>query len=1028
MATTILLFTFTGLAAAAPSIVLPLNAQVPPIARISEPYYFVFSESSFSSSAPTIDYALTDSPGWLELDSPSRSLSGKPGTEDGGPVNVNLVATDDTGSASMPITLIVSTESGPVLGTPIASQLPAFGSFSGPDILTLAPSSPLSFSFSPNTFTNTSPDTVYYALCANNTPLPSWIHFDADSLSFSGVTPQSTSPVELSQVYSINLTASDIVGFSEAIASFQLVVERHVLAFGSNTHTINITQGSSFNYSGLRTDLTLDGQPIQSSNLGQVTANTPEWMSLDPKSLVLSGTPPMSLVSQNITISATDTYGDMANITIQIQTSTTLNIFRGTIGVVNATIGSEFNYTLGGIILGDSDLCVTADLGNTSSWLSFDATNLSFQGRIPNDVVPQQDLLNVTATSGTQSHSQTFTINIVQGKNSASGPGTSSISKSTKATATPHSTNKTISPSVDASTGNASKNHATAAAVVVSLVALLIALILFCWCRRRRRFRPSIGQISRPILPASHFDFEFPANTKEKVSYEHKRTSSSVPRLDIPGFLVSAANKRNSQSRWSRRTIDEGTRTQRPESWRDYVRRQTSTVDLDTAILESCTIPEFNLTQEDQTSMRRKRSSHHLRLSPPGRSRSSVVSNASPARDYWRQSKRRSDMSFASSGFLSTHRINGIGHGKGTNLGVGGFGPPGFGTVRDSWRNPYSPSWTTIEGAATTTTNRSSSQYLESEHSQYITTTMRSFPRPPTSNTLNQFGQPQTIPELDDLDGSHRVSIRSLTYPSRAVLNRRRAVNRRTHNPLFSAGASSRLSTNLVRKKSLQNRSLHTAPRIESLNPEKEQSHSESGADNHRLLRRKLRRSYSQGSSVCEPSKLSPPKKSPRRNVSHGWSGRFNETVGRISRFRSGSSLGSSRRYESADSEVQSEGTSERAEDFLEEGVDEEGNKRWFHPGHPNPLALHGMAAGGGSEGHESDLDVERVFGAASGSKAQRLSQLKAQAEGKENFEDEERRIIVGDLGKRPVSVDNSDGLRAGRAGSTSMRGDVAFL
>ena len=302
-----------------PGVNLPINAQVPPVARPNQAYNFVFSDSTFSWTGHSINYSLTNPPGWLQLDSSSRIFSGIPESADVGSVAVGLVATDETGSSSMSVTLVVSAEPGPGLGDSVAEQLHAFGPVPSPDSLSLAPSSALSLSFSPNTFTDTNPNTVYYAICANNTPLPSWVNFHSSSLTFSGTTPSWTSPWELPQIFRIQLIASNVLGFAEAVTSFQLVITNHLITFANNMHVINITSGIPLNFSGLQSDLTLDGQPSNSSDIRQVAASTPPWMSISSSTLTISGTPPKDAASQNFTVTASDMYGDTTSTLVMIR-------------------------------------------------------------------------------------------------------------------------------------------------------------------------------------------------------------------------------------------------------------------------------------------------------------------------------------------------------------------------------------------------------------------------------------------------------------------------------------------------------------------------------------------------------------------------------------------------------------------------------------------------------------------------------------------------------------------------------------
>lgn len=319
-----------------PIAVFPMNSQVPPVARVSESFQFIFSESTFSSGLGNISYTLDGAPTWLQLDSPGRTFSGTPTPADIGSKNFSLVANDRDGSTSMPVTLITSTDPGPGLGLDIASQLSNQGSFSTPDRLILAPSSLINIAFSRETFTNTNQDTVYYAICANNTPLPSWLHFDPAALSFSGTSPQLDTTGATSQIYGIHIIASDIVGFSGAVAGFEVIVESHVFTTKNVSHTLKALPGDVVSYSDILGDLTLDGSPVSAADLAQASALTPLWLSLNTSSLILSGTSPPDVASQNITVTVTDKYGDEVEAIVSIDASSQTSVK----SAVGTSIGS----------------------------------------------------------------------------------------------------------------------------------------------------------------------------------------------------------------------------------------------------------------------------------------------------------------------------------------------------------------------------------------------------------------------------------------------------------------------------------------------------------------------------------------------------------------------------------------------------------------------------------------------------------------------------------------------------------------
>src|SRR5579862_1073208 len=86
-----LLYLFT-VVEAVPRATFPINAQVPPVARVSEPFSFSFSASTFSSDIPILNYTLSNAPAWLRLDGGNRVFSGTPRLDDVGPVTVQLTA------------------------------------------------------------------------------------------------------------------------------------------------------------------------------------------------------------------------------------------------------------------------------------------------------------------------------------------------------------------------------------------------------------------------------------------------------------------------------------------------------------------------------------------------------------------------------------------------------------------------------------------------------------------------------------------------------------------------------------------------------------------------------------------------------------------------------------------------------------------------------------------------------------------------------------------------------------------------
>ncbi|MCJ1466926.1 hypothetical protein MMC07_005548 [Pseudocyphellaria aurata] len=977
MALWLVLFLLANAIDAAPNIVFPINSQVPPVARVSKAFSFVFCESTFGSPRPHMDYSLTDAPRWLQLDGSTRTMYGTPGSEDAGSPSITLTATDDTGATSMAVTLIVSSEAGPGLGASVSDQLSASGGdFSAPSSLLLSHSSALHLQFSKTTFTNTNDDTVYYALCANNTPLPSWIAFDASTLSFSGTTPLSTSSTELSQKYDIHLTASDVVGFAGAIASFQIVVEGHMFSFGKSPKIINAIPGTAFSFPGLQSDLTLDRSPVNKSDLAQIVANTPPWMSFDDGTFLLSGTPPASAVSLNVTVTATDIYGDVANtiILVLLSESSTADFFQSSIGTLNATIGGDFDYKIDESLFAKPDLSVSADLGVAASWLSFDAANMKFHGSVPRDMQPQEDSVNLTVSQGTQSQSQVFKIAIGRGDETSQAIASPSASTGP---ATPSSSTDHRQPAL-ATSGGASKKHWLPAAVIIPIAAVTGALLLaFLYVRKRKRRRrdetqnPSKEKISRPILQESSW-VTVPENGVTNASApSHRRELSRPPKIDLSGFWPAGPNNRRSQPRSSSATVDEGHQNPKHDSWRAFVG--------DFGSLE----PVPSVAPE---------------------SRRAPLADRSPVRKKSRQEKCRSGP-FANPSLYRNLRAfgragSGMGHGlrlSDSRVSPGLGGPRGFGMVRESWRNTTTRKSHSSTEYATTTTD-SSSHYPNSKHSENISLIVQDFPRTPTWNYT-----------LDQKNARPFPTIRRVSR-SQTPLSLQSVYKRPSSSPFFSAGRSSRATSHSYWKKP----SRDTTPLAIALTQSRNQSTdrhslpSSSQEDNSHLP--KPQRSYSRSSSVRPYSPLPGP-----RHRHRGKSSLFSPAPpSRFPRPRRGRrssravSASSSQRFGSVhivdDPSASEEYASEPyfsdvepsiSSDRLVEGVGPDGSKLWLHPRRPMTAAapppqphdrqdgglLLGVDGGGGGDG---DGDVG----------------------GKEEHEPPRSRLLTA--AKRPISIDNT--------------------
>lgn len=991
------LLALTNAVASAPNIGLPINSQVPPVARVSKTFQFVFAESTFTSTAKRIDYALSGSPPWLNLDSASRTLSGTAPAEAAGPIFLRLVASDETGSTAMEVTLIVSADPGPGLGTSVSNQLAAQGALSAPDKVMIARSGSLSLSFSRSTFSNTNEKTVYYAICANNTPLPSWITFDPINLSLTGTAPQSTSPSELPQSYGIQLTASDVIGFSGAVARFQIIVGGHLLSFVKSLEIINATYGVPFNFSGLGTALLLDDRPVKPTDLGQVVADIPGWISLDKSTLMISGTPPSLATSRNFTVTVTDRYGDTASTMLLVQISnSSSNLFRGTIGILNATSESEFDYKIDRSLLASPDVVVAVDLGKSAPWLKFDASSLKLSGLVPEDIENPKLLLNITASLGSQSESQVVTIDIRR-RNDGGGGKSDQSSKATRSIATPSSIKSSETfPAASVATGKRRRKWLPAV-ILLPMAMALAALILICVYKRKRRRRQSFdessrlekNEISRPMEQEASWLTIREDETMGNPGTTQKGESSKPPKLEIKDLWSSSPIKRGSRSRWSRIAGEESNLSQTTDIFQEYVGRNFNAVRPEPAAVQ-----DFNRRAEEYSLSRPKtrRRSERSRQSAKS-TRSSIGEIITPSCRYPKLGKNDLRMSLLGVKLLSGQPIPGFGRadismGHGVDimdrgavhsrvdsdmalyarLSQAGFsaigGPHDFGLVKTTWRNPGARTYDTTEYATTD----SSSRGHDRKHSE-VSSFMRNFPRTPTSNTL-QIGAPNPA------KGSHRCGKHPQTNtikmiaPSPAASLRREPTLQNFHkqrisssqrlNPFLSGGPTSRASSLSQWKVSRKSARMS---RNQSINSQPSETQGLGIPDQHYHRSRLETSNHSPSrSSLLSPSQS--PQRRPR--PPHRWHrlsvfGRFPH-----SRHRSSISMTSSQRYatpdhsdhgeEEEEEEYRSESFYDMSHDDIEEGIDEDGHRHW------RPVEAFSPAAGATQHGSEDAYHGVDIF------------------------------------------------------------------
>lgn len=538
---------------AAPTVSFPINSQVPPVARISQPFSYVFPSTTFtSSSGSPLLYTLQDSPSWLSIDSDHRRLYGTPLDTDIGPgtvvgVPITLVASDSTGSTPLSVTLVVSRSPGPAVQVPVSDQIQKFGTYSEPSSILLYPDREFLFAFAPDTFIDTQAQSLnYYAVTTDNSPLPAWITFDQGTLAFSGTTPPFASLIEPPQTFSLKLVASDVTGFSAASVAFSIVVGSHSLTADQPRIALNATVGTPLSYTGLVGSVKIDGQPATISDVPRTTTeNLPPWLVFAPTSWAIAGTPPDTAQSTSFSVIMEDDYSDRLNITFDIEVlADNGDIFQGIFPTIKLEPGDRLSFDLKPFVLNPSKSQITADVQPPTPWIEFDASNLVLTGDVPTSAPDSfiQIVFNVMAetrllTRDEMTRSQTLTVQISSTSEPTTASGGPSKSSTTSSSSAATSSNALTTPG-DESAHNTTTNVVLIAVLVPVILGLLLA-ICFCFCCYRRRQR----RLSRTPLEGKDSCGPEPTNYIHTQGYDPEASRLDLSEQHFVGLASTSAEK-----------------------------------------------------------------------------------------------------------------------------------------------------------------------------------------------------------------------------------------------------------------------------------------------------------------------------------------------------------------------------------------------------------------------------------------------------------------------------------------------------
>ncbi|WVR09022.1 hypothetical protein IAU60_006082 [Kwoniella sp. DSM 27419] len=516
-----------------------LSQQFPPVARVSQPFTWTFSANTFGSPDDSaLSYTAFNLPSWLAFSGASRTFTGQPTSDDIGSRIVQITATTPDGQSSISdyVALAVSEKKGQVtLSHPVASQIddPDSGSITSAFPYSSAsshypgvrvpPNWSFSLGFTPSTFTAAT-RVFYSASLDDGSPLPAWLSFNNQTVTFDGVTPSLPSGT----AYEVILSGSDVFGYADIQEKFNIVIAAHDLQVAQQP-VINMTLGLP-NDAGLRNvirqSLISDGQQgeMDMSHIKAINLDTSSlsWLAYSAANVSLSGTPPTTQSSTSLPLCVLDNYGDAINTTLQL-------VFYPSLFAVDkpdpvrAETGQPISlplnkYFANGNTPDPVNLSVTLDPKDVASWLALSGDEQVLSGTAPNDVNYDQVTVNLRA--------QDLVTN-------AWSRSTLVLALQSNGTALPHVHNQSHMNGL-------MKGTKVAIGIVCALVVILVLLFALMAIRRRRANSARRAMIEDPREHEGKWSYE--AAETPAMEYTEKMGDPATAQMLVLGRVDGAGD------------------------------------------------------------------------------------------------------------------------------------------------------------------------------------------------------------------------------------------------------------------------------------------------------------------------------------------------------------------------------------------------------------------------------------------------------------------------------------------------------
>ena len=332
------------------------------------------SDSFIDPNGQALTYAATLSngqalPSWLSFNAQTRTFSGVvPAGMDA--LVLKVTASDALGCASSETFAVTVPAAAPVLTNPTANLMWMNGSA-------------VNFTLPGGTFTDPNGQALTYrATLANGQPLPSWLSFNGQTGTFTGIAPAGMAS------FTVQVIATDTSNLS-AVDTFTVTVPLEAPTLANQTAAQTWIQGNVVNFtvpSGTFSDP--NGQTLTyaaSQSNGQAL---PSWLSFNTKTATFSGMVPAGLQVFTLKVTATDTSG-LATFETFTVTDLLMPVASKAIAAQTWTQGSAVSFAVPTGTFTDPNgqtLSYTAMQSSGQalpSWLSFNTKTGVFSGTVP---------------------------------------------------------------------------------------------------------------------------------------------------------------------------------------------------------------------------------------------------------------------------------------------------------------------------------------------------------------------------------------------------------------------------------------------------------------------------------------------------------------------------------------------------------------------------------------------------------------------------------------------------------------------